>query len=486
MPIDLVAEVERKYELPPGRELPALSGLPGVTTETSPETFTLDATYYDTADLRLLRGGLTLRRRTGGDDAGWHLKIPAGTDARTEVRLPLAETLAVPHDLASLVRSYARAMPLEPQATIHTERTRRRLLDEHGVMRAEVVLDRVRATGPGGRTHEWAEVEVEQAADGRPLADAIESRLRAAGITRSSSPAKLVRVLGTVTDRRPAPNRRSTAGEVVGAYLRAQSAALAAGDLAVRRGEADSVHQMRVAARRARSTLQVYAKLFDPTTRPLADELGWLGVQLSAARDAEVQRDRLLSGLAELADERLIAHVRRHFDERAERARGLAIAALDSERYLELLGALEAVEPNAKAERRAAKAIPKTLAAAVAEVDERLRASHAAHGRERDERVHRVRKAAKRLRYAIEVARPISPLAARDALAEFTGLQDLLGEHQDAVVAQAELRTLAEDAPDSFALGVLYQRERDIADARIARLDGRWRKARRAVRTAFW
>ena len=49
----------------------------------------LSATYYDTADLRLLRSRMTLRRRRGGSDAGWHLKLPAGADSRDEVRHPL-------------------------------------------------------------------------------------------------------------------------------------------------------------------------------------------------------------------------------------------------------------------------------------------------------------------------------------------------------------------------------------------------------------
>ena len=481
-----VREVERKYELPPGRELPALSGLPGVASETPPDTVALDAVYYDTADLRLLRHGLTLRRRRGGDDAGWHLKIPAGTATRTEIRMPTQDSL--PDQLVSLVRSYTRAAPLAPQARLHTDRIRRRLLADDGTVLAEVVVDSVHATGPDGRPHAWAEVEAELAAGTRELADAIEARLRDVGIPRSASPAKVARVLSVPHQAAPGVTRRSSAGEVVGAYLREQVAALAAGDVAVRRDTPDAVHRTRVAARRARSTLRTYRALFREPVRALDGELGWLGTQLGAARDVEVQWVRLVTRLNEvpdLAGDGARARLDRVFGERAERARGLAIEALDSDRYLRLLDALDAVleaVDTGKAKRRATKVIPKMLAAAVTTVDDRVRAAHGApSGHERDELVHRVRKAAKRLRYAIEATRPLYPVAAHTALARFTALQDLLGEHQDAVVAQAQLRELAAESSDGFVLGVLYQQEKEIAAAQVAQLDRTWRRARRAV-----
>jgi len=482
-----VREVERKYEARPGQEPPSLSGLPGVSTETPPELFTLEAAYYDTADLRLLRNALTLRRRTGGDDAGWHLKTPGGGDARTEIRLPLAPVSAgVPGELSSLVRSYTRSALLEPVARISTTRTRRRLLGDEQNLLAEIVVDRVHAVAlEDDRGRDWTEIEVEQAAGGAILADAIEARFADAGIARSSSPAKVDRVLGDRIASEPVrePGRRLTAGEVVLCYLRTQIAALAAGDLAVRRDEPDSVHRMRVAARRARSTLQAYASVLGgrAATRALIDELGWLGGQLSAARDVEVQRDRLSTRLGEvpprLVDSDLRERLDRYFSDRAEQARTAALDTLDSDRYLQLLDRLDALAASG-ATRRAGKAVPKVLKTVAHTVDERVRACEgAAPGPDRDELVHAVRKAAKRLRYAIEVARPLAPGTVTRALARFTALQDLLGEHQDAVVAQAQLQALG-----GFTCGLLYQQERDIADERAADLGRAWRAARRAAR----
>lgn len=80
-------ETETKYEAGTEVTLPDLQQLPGVEA-TRVEQERLTAEYYDTADLRLLRAGITLRRRTGGHDAGWHLKLPAGPDSRREIRLP--------------------------------------------------------------------------------------------------------------------------------------------------------------------------------------------------------------------------------------------------------------------------------------------------------------------------------------------------------------------------------------------------------------
>lgn len=79
----VVRETERKYELADGVELPGWDGLVGVEASVGPEEQTLEALYFDTADLRLAQAGVTLRRRRGGHDAGWHVKLPVAGDSRT-------------------------------------------------------------------------------------------------------------------------------------------------------------------------------------------------------------------------------------------------------------------------------------------------------------------------------------------------------------------------------------------------------------------
>jgi hypothetical protein len=93
-------EIERKYDAHGAAgamdAVHSMIGVAGVAAVSEPAEEILDAVYYDTADLRLIRAGVTLRRRTGGEDAGWHLKLPAGADTRDEIRLPLAAAAAEP------------------------------------------------------------------------------------------------------------------------------------------------------------------------------------------------------------------------------------------------------------------------------------------------------------------------------------------------------------------------------------------------------
>src|ERR1700735_924507 len=89
-------ETEQKYDAGPDFELPDLGTLPGYSV-TEPETVNLAAIYFDTDDLRLLANKVSLRRRTGGEDAAWHLKLPVRPGTRRERHLPLsAGTETVP------------------------------------------------------------------------------------------------------------------------------------------------------------------------------------------------------------------------------------------------------------------------------------------------------------------------------------------------------------------------------------------------------
>src|SRR5215213_5785117 len=194
-----VHETERKYEAPGGTALPDLADLPGVAAVAGPEEQRLEAVYYDTADLRLARAGLTLRRRTGGDDAGWHLKLPVGVDTREEVRLPPGRAAKrPPKQLGSLVQVHARGSELAPVARIQTRRQRWQLVDDKGRLLSEVVEDLVsgQALADDSPVDSWREIEVELGERGDiALLDRVEARLADAGITRSSSSAKLTRLL---------------------------------------------------------------------------------------------------------------------------------------------------------------------------------------------------------------------------------------------------------------------------------------------------
>src|SRR6201991_658699 len=117
-------EVERKFDVPESTVTPSFEGIAAVARVETLPTQSLDATYFDTPTQDLARNKVTLRRRTGGTDAGWHLKLPAGPDARTEIRAPLDASDsedAVPTALLDVVLAIVRDRPVEPVARITTQ-----------------------------------------------------------------------------------------------------------------------------------------------------------------------------------------------------------------------------------------------------------------------------------------------------------------------------------------------------------------------------
>jgi CHAD domain-containing protein len=497
-------EIERKYE--PGTTgvaaldvVKAMTGTAGIAAVSDQGEQLLNAVYYDTADLRLIRAGITLRRRTGGADAGWHLKLPAGADTRDEIRLPLAEhprrpaagaargasgmgaasrpvkgRSAVPRELAALVLAYTRDAALGPVVHIQTRRRALRLLDRVGQVLAEIAADHVSA-GPadGSAVTSWDELEAELVTGDLELLDAIDARLRKAGARPARTATKLQRALG---DRLPAADAahptpltaQSTAGDVVLAYLRHQVAAISRDDPLVRRGEPDAVHQMRVATRRARSALQAFGRVIErDSTRPLCAELKWLAAALGQARDAEVLRDRLTSGLAAIPAALVVgpveARMTAHFTAELRRAGRAALRALDGQRYLRLLDDLDALLADPPLTALAQRTAGRALAKPVRQAQRRLqRALAAVPGAEdRDAAIHEARKAAKRARYAAEAAVPALGGKAGRQASQARELQQLLGDHHDSVVARTVLLDLAAqaraDGHDTFSYGLMYQ-----------------------------
>jgi CHAD domain-containing protein len=482
-------ERERKYETADAAPPPELTGplteAGPVVTVRDQGTTHLSAVYYDTPDERLAADGITLRRRTGGHDAGWHLKLPVASGVREELQAPLSDGL--PTDMAALVRSRTRRAELRPVVTLHTERELRQLNDEAGHALAELAIDRVTAER-GERAAEWTEVEVELAADADPgLLDAVEERLTAAGLRRSAAASKLHRALAE-TAPEPAAHApaahdhdraKGTAGAHVLAYARRQLRAIVELDPAVRREQPDAVHQMRVATRRLRSCLTTYRTVIDrDATRGPGTELRWLAAELGADRDREVLADRLGARLDELPPKLRRGPLRRRLRSvtRAHRAdtRKQLIAALDSPRYLALLDTLEGLLAEPSLRKAASRPARKVLDAAVRRDRKRLTARVDAAlalpaGPERDAALHEARKAAKRARYAAEAARKALGKPAKARIARFTEVQQVLGEHQDSVLAREALLRIATEAQrtgePSFSYGVLYEREAALAAA---------------------
>ena len=493
---DTKREIERKYESEDSG-LPDLTGVAGVAAVLDKGVAHLDATYYDTADERLAASSVTLRRRTGGSDAGWHLKFPVAPGVRDELQAPLSDTL--PGDLAGLVRSRVRHGELLPVVRLRSDRDVRHLVDAEGRLLAEVSVDAVRADRltAGGGEAQWTEIEVELADGGDPaFLDKVEKRLRKAGIRPSASASKLARALAETAPRqRPAAapaGEPVTASDHVLAYVRAQRDAIVELDPAVRRDAEDSVHSMRVATRRLRSTFKSYGEILDRTvTDPVGDELKWLAGELGLDRDREVLTERLTAALDEVPATLVRGPVaqRLHTWARTEHggARGRLIGVLDSRRYLALLDTLDALIADPPLRKAAGKKPRKPIAKAVKKDFRKVaglveRAVELEPGTDRDVAIHEARKKTKRARYAAEAARPALGKPAKDLVKSMKALQNLLGEHQDSVMARQALRELSAVAhaagESAFTYGLLHERDEQRAVRVETELPGFWERTK--------
>ena len=488
-------EREDKYDVDAGFVLPDLSTmLPAGGRIEPPAEFRLVSTYYDTAAADLRRNRLTLRRREGDTDTGWHLKLPASKatkNARTEVRV--ADAPELPDQLSRVLTGVRRGADLVPVARLVTRRTVHRLVDGDGQLLAEVADDSVSATdlSAGDAAHggsvtavQWREVEVEVAPDaradageadaGETLLSAVGAALVAAGARPSQSSSKLARALGP-TAHRPPLGADSTLADVVSDYIATQCAAIVAGDLGLRL-EHDVTHPTRVGIRRLRSTLRTFAPLFDANAAAaLETELVWFAGLLGGVRDADVLRVRLDRLVAELPGDLVMGPVAARIDnelaaERAEHWRDL-VAALDSPRELALLGQVEQwrLAPpfvdaaHGPVDKVPAKRVRKHLNRARRKLEKRMKRA-AKPGAQQESMVHQARKAGKRFRYAAELAEPVIGAKASEQVAAAEALQDLLGEHQDSVVSVAALRRFgaaAGTAPgeNGFTFGILLEAE---------------------------
>ncbi|MFI7586132.1 CHAD domain-containing protein [Spongisporangium articulatum] len=490
-------EVETTLDADSGFTVPALVGTGRVASVQLREAAELDATYYDTAELTLIRSGITLRRRSGGSDAGWHLKLPA-SGGRLEVQRPLTGA-SPPAALLALAQAWLRGRDVGPVARLRTTRTVHDLYADDGRRLAELADDAVRAESYAagsdlGSSSDWREIEVELV-DGRaddvlaPVADA----LLAAGARPAVTTSKLARALQARLEPTPAHvSEPAGAAGVVLAYLREQLAELLLTDAHVRMDEHDAVHRMRVACRRLRSTLASYGAFFTggdgssaDGVRRLRDEIAWIAGVLGEARDAEVMRHHLLASLDAQPPEWVLGPVAHRIEtelgRRYTEAHAASVRALDSQRYGVLLDDLEAflAEPPfdpaiAEAGRKAAADL---LTGRVRHAHHRVekaakKAAKATSPEVHDLQMHEVRKAAKRARYAAEVAAldvptrtggssrsPVRTQARAYAKAA-KEVQEILGDHHDAVVLRDELMLLATRAgrwgEPGFTYGLLH------------------------------
>jgi CHAD domain-containing protein len=413
------------------------------------------STYHDTRDGRFARTGVALRRRVENGLSIWEVELP---DAPGKVALSEPGGPAEPPPLvADLLRGLLRDRELVEVATLQNRRSevdasaKAKVHDEVEVLEDRHVVERFDLNGetddPGLRV--------------------VRRRRR-----KQLEP----------------PGANGSALPHLQAMIRRQYDEILAHDPGTRLGsDPEALHKFRVAVRRLRAVLRVARPILDREwTDTLRSELRWLGRALGAVRDYDVLLIHLRAQADSLppSDAALLARLVEQLERAREAPRAEMLEALSSSRYLELLGRTELAgeAPSWNGRRRSVARL------AAAEFRKVERAAKALDGKSSDAELHRVRVRCKRARYAAELAEAEAGKPARRFIARAKDVQDALGEHQDAIIADERLRELVRSEGDpqlAFVAGRLVERQRERMLRARARAPKVLRRARRAGRKAW-
>ena len=452
----------------------------------------LHTVYYDTDDLRLTRWDCSLRFRRG---EGWTLKIPVPQESaalyREEHVFPGDET-SIPAGALDLATAFHRGAVLHRVAELRTLRASRHMLSGDGEDVAEVVEDDVRVVEGTEVVRRFRQIEIELT-DAAPDAalEVLGALLRHEGAGKLDPVAKNVRALGERACEPeldvPALDRRSRLGDVVRAAFTASVQRLVRHDVMLRLGaDAEAVHQARVAVRCMRSDLRTFLPVLEAAWAcDLRERMRLMQDGFSAARDADVLLAHLRreSELLPDGDRRGADDVFEPFCAARDQAYEHLGAMLREPRYVALLQELVDAAKRPPFTPAADEPARAAIGDVVGDAWSALRKRVCARTRPpADRELHRIRIAAKRVRYGAEAVAPVAGRRA-DALARSVEeMQTILGDQHDVVVARERLHALAPDGEHAFVAGELAAlAHRAACDGRDAWRDA-WREAKRAYR----
>lgn len=429
-----------------------------------PRSFT--STYSDTSDLRLARLGITLASRIEDGRSLWELTLPPGT---APLRIEAAgEPAAPPPKLARLLTAVVAGRELQPVATLRT----RMAENDAGVVETIDVIEAQQVA------KSFAKLRLDGSGNG---ASALHESLRA-GPERTQPAHTLLRTLGFVFEDQRTPR---TVRSGVEAMARAQRTALLAADPGARLGtDPEHVHQFRVAVRRLRALLRSARPLLDREwADELRSELDWLGRAAGSVRDFDVLLEYVRGQLRTLEplDARGARRLAKELGTRRRAARASLRRVLEGDRYLALAARLE--EPV-----RFAATVPRSVEQLPGREFRKLRKLMKTVGpASRDDELHALRIKVKRARYAAELDASLGSGPAGRFVRHAKKLQDVLGEHQDAIVAEARLRELVSgDAEgESLAAGRLVERQHGRRAAARRQFPRVWKKLERSGKQAW-
>jgi CHAD domain-containing protein len=465
--------------------------------------------YLDTDDQRFARSGYALRIRRlenrpeaeatlKGFDAGAN---QTGLRNRTELseRLEQPDPLLLmrsPGPVGDRVRAVAGRKQLQPLFEVHTRR-QTLTLDAGGKASGEIALDETSIQpSHGGSPTSLRRIEIEVPENALPAFGPFVEHLRADCALDPAGLSKFEAGLASAGLRLPAPptfgptaiEPELTVGEVAFAVLRRQLATLVANEPGTRLGDdIEALHDMRVASRRLRAALALFEDVVPESVLGLRDDLAWIGRRLGAVRDLDVQLEQLESWLTAASPEDVegLARLRAVLSAQRFHARAEMLDALDSSRYESFVQRFEQILRDPPADAPAGASLP-ALAVAPDLIDARwtrVREGAKRLGRSSEaEDYHRLRIRGKRLRYALEFLNDLYPGRARAVLKKLVRLQDLLGLHQDAIVAIERLRRITEKQGGelgphtTFAMGEIAERYRASVRELRAQVPAAYRK----------
>ena len=304
---------------------------------------------------------------------------------------------------------------------------------------ADVTHDAVSVLEGRRTTDRFGEVEIELVSGDAGVLEHLGRELRDHGAERHDGRPKIAQVLSAASPpAQPPPD--ASAHAHVQSMLEAQYRSMVAHDPGVRLGgDPEDLHQLRVATRRLRAILRAARGVIDPAWADgLRTDVAWLGAQLGPVRDSDVLHENLAAERDELdePERKGLDVLLRILGREATAARELLADAMSSDRYFTLLDTVElaVAAPRFTGDDTPLDAIAKS------EYRKLRRAVRALDKVPSDEELHAVRIKGKRARYAAELAEASAGEEATRFINRAKKLQDVIGEHQDAVVAEEELR----------------------------------------------
>lgn len=519
--LDLVENWLGEYPSAPG-----LAIVPEATRE-------LTDTYYDTEDWRFYRAGYVLRVRRDGESFEATMKALTPAEGALRRRREISELLkgntktpkGARGPVGERVRRLAGARDLRPLFEVRTRRrtfalqrssaddgivedasgnVRRRGAEKEAAV-GEVALDEAEISGGGRAPTSLSRIEVEVRSEAG-LRDGVEEFVdglqNALGLRPTETSKFRTGLSAAGLSPVVAPDLGSTeveasmsTGEVAFAILRRHFVVMLAHEPGVRLGEdPEELHDMRVAIRRLRAALKLYADALPKRAERFERDLRYIASALGKVRDLDVHLERLAAGPPRNGE--VLEEIVAALEERRVEARRRMLEALDSNRYERFVASFSGTLRRG----RSPTSTRPILEAAPDLVRRRYKkARKAADGLIEEsppEDFHDLRKKGRRLRYALEPLQEIYGKPAEKIVKLLKAAQDDLGEHQDLVVA-AELMEelgLAGDLPPRavFSMGSMAgSYARDAAEIRTGFLGSKplralrkgkpWKKLRKAM-----